>query len=42
MMAMFFSQRVILGKTKYNEVPATLQASVKEILEDSGLGYLAE
>lgn len=42
MMAMFFAQRVILGKTKYNEVPTTLQPGVKEILEDSGLGYLAE
>lgn len=42
MMAMFFAQRVILGKTKYTEVPATLQAGVKEILVDSGLGYLAE
>ncbi|MBY9080984.1 hypothetical protein KIH86_07510 [Paenibacillus sp. HN-1] len=42
MMAMFFAQRVILGKTKYTEVPATLQQPVKELLEESGLGYLAE
>lgn len=42
MMAMFFAQRVILGKTQYSEVPSTLQPGVKEILEDSGLGFLAE
>lgn len=42
MMAMFFAQRVILGKTKYNEVPATLQPGVKEILVDSGLEFLTE
>lgn len=42
MMAMFFAQRVILGKTAYSEVPTTLQAGVKEILVDSGLGFLAE
>lgn len=42
MMAMFFAQRVILGKTQYSEVPSTLQPGVMEILEDSGLGFLAE
>ncbi|NJJ37811.1 hypothetical protein [Paenibacillus apii] len=42
MMAMFFAQRVILGKTKYTDVPATLQPAVKELLEESGLGYLTE
>ncbi|MFJ8100435.1 hypothetical protein [Lysinibacillus sp. NPDC096212] len=42
MMAMFFAQRVILGKTKFNEVPATLQEGVKEILVESGVGFLAE
>ncbi|MGE8079009.1 hypothetical protein [Peribacillus loiseleuriae] len=42
MMSMFFAQRVILGKTKYSEVPASLQAGVKEILEDSGVGFLIE
>ena len=41
MMAMFFAQRVILGKT-YKDVPATLKPQVKELLEESGLGYLAE
>lgn len=42
MMAMFFAQRVILGKTAYNEVPSTLQSGVKEILDDSGLGFLVD
>lgn len=42
MMAMFFAQRVILGKTQYSEVPTSLQPGVKEILEESGLGSLAE
>lgn len=42
MMAMFFAQRVILGKTAYKDVPATLKPQVKELLEESGLGYLAE
>lgn len=41
MMAMFFAQRVILGKTVYKDVPATLKVQVKEILIDSGLGELA-
>lgn len=42
MMAMLFAQRVILGKTKYSEVPSTLQPAVKKILNERGLGYLAE
>lgn len=42
MMAMFFAQRVILGKTAYNEVPVSLQPGVKDILVDSGLGFLIE
>ena len=41
MMAMFFAQRVILGKTAYKDVPAKLKPQVKELLEDSGLGDLA-
>ena len=40
-MAMFFAQRVILGKTEYADVPATLKAQVKELLDESGLGDLA-
>lgn len=42
MMAMFFAQRVILNKTKFVEVPVTLQPGVKDILDESGLGFLAE
>lgn len=42
MMAMFFAQRVILGKTEWKDVPPTLQEGVKEILVDSGLGFLVE
>lgn len=41
MMAMFFAQRVILGKTAYADVPTVLKPQVKELLEDSGLGELA-
>lgn len=36
MMAIFFAQRVILGKTAYSEVPSTLQPGVKDVLINSG------
>ncbi len=42
MMAMFFAQRVILGKTMFQDVPEKLKAQVQEILTDSGLGELTE
>lgn len=42
MMAMFFAQRVILGKTAFNEVPASLKEGVKQILVESGLEMLVE
>lgn len=42
MMAMFFAQRVILGKTAFNEVPASLKEGVKQILVESGLEMLLE
>lgn len=42
MMAMFFAQRVILGKTAFKDVPAKLKAQVKELLVDAGLPELAE
>lgn len=42
MMAMFFAQRVILGKTEFKDVPAKLKAKVKELLVDAGLPELAE
>ena len=38
MMAMFFAQRVILGKTAYADVPAVLKPAVAELLNDAGLG----
>ncbi len=40
MMAMFFAQRVILGKTAYADVPEVLKPQVKALLEESGLGEL--
>ena len=41
MMAMFFAQRVILGKTEFKDVAAKLKEQVREILIDSGLEELA-
>ena len=38
MMAMFFAQRVILGKTAYKDV----KDQVKELLVDAGLPELVE
>ena len=40
MMAMFFAQRVILGKTAFANVPKALKAGVAEVLIDSGLPEL--
>lgn len=40
MMAMFFAQRVILGKTSFAEVPRALKAGTAEVLIDSGLPEL--
>ena len=40
MMAMFFAQRVILGKTSFAEVPAKLKDQVRELLGDAGLPEL--
>ncbi len=40
MMAMFFAQRVILGKTAFDEVPDKLKPGTAEVLLDSGLGEL--
>lgn len=34
--ALFFSQRVVLGKTKFEEVPTTLKQQVAEILINDG------
>ena len=40
MMAMFFAQRVILGKTEFKDVPKALKKGVAEVLIDSGLPEL--
>lgn len=40
MMAMFFAQRVILGKTAFENVPKALKKGVAEVLIDSGLPEL--
>lgn len=40
MMTMFFAQRVILGKTAFEDVPAALKKGCAEILIDSGLPEL--
>lgn len=40
MMAMFFAQRVILGKTTFEQVPKALKAGVAEVLIESGLPEL--
>lgn len=40
MMAMFFAQRVILGKTAFEDVPPALKAGTAEVLIDSGLPEL--
>ena len=40
MLAMFFAQRVILGKTAFADVPAALKAGCAEVLIDSGLPEL--
>lgn len=36
-MAMFFAQRVILGKTEFEDVPASLKPGVVDVLTESGL-----
>lgn len=41
-MAMFFAQRVILGKTLFADVPEKLKAQVRELLVDAGLEELAQ
>lgn len=40
-MAMFFAQRVILGKTAFADVPMKLKDQVRELLIESGLEDLA-
>lgn len=40
MMAMFFAQRVILGKTAFKDVPPALKPGTAELLLESGLPNL--
>lgn len=40
MMAMFFAQRVILGKTAFADVPKALQAGCAGVLIESGLAEM--
>ena len=41
MMAMLWAQQIMLGKKTYAQIPRLLKDKVKEILEDSGMGELA-
>ena len=41
MMAMLWAQQIMLEKKTYAQVPRLLKDKVKEILEDSGMGELA-
>ena len=41
MMAMLWAQQIMLGKKTYDQVPRLLKDKAKEILEDSGMGELA-
>ncbi len=42
MVAMFFAQRIILGKTEYKAVPESLRGQVNEILIESGVEFMIE
>lgn len=42
MMAMFFAQRIILGKLTFAQVPEKLKEAVKQLLIESGLPELAQ
>ena len=41
MIAMLWAQQIMLGKKTYGQVPRLLKDKVKEVLEDSGMGELA-
>ena len=41
MMAMLWAQQIMLGKKTWAQIPRLLKDKVKEILEDSGMGELA-
>ena len=40
-MVTLWAQQIMLGKKTYDQVPRLLKDKVKEILEDSGMGELA-
>ena len=42
MMAMLWAQQIMLGKRSFDEVPRLLKEKVRELLEDSGVGELAQ
>ena len=41
MMALLLAQRIILGKLDFVDVPSTLKPQVYEILDESGVAFLA-
>lgn len=41
MMALLLAQRIILGKLTFKEVPSSLKDQVYEILDESGVAFLA-
>ncbi|MGN0996469.1 MAG: CD1375 family protein [Candidatus Ventricola sp.] len=42
MMAMLWAQQIMLGKRTFSQTPARLREQVRELLEDSGAGGLAQ
>ncbi|MEH7236747.1 CD1375 family protein [Bacillus sp. JJ1562] len=42
MLAMLFATYIMKGMKSYSDVPELLKPQVKQILEDEGLGHLAE
>ena len=42
MMAMLWAHQIMLGKRTFDEVPRLLKEKVRELLEDSGVGELAQ
>lgn len=42
MLALLYATYIMRGLKKYSDVPELLKPQVKQILEDEGLGHLAE
>lgn len=42
MMAMLFANQIILGRATFAQVPKLLKDPVKALLDDCGMGFLAE